>query len=41
MTFSNLELIDRDGISIGKDFWKTMKINPIDANRPEIIALKL
>jgi len=40
MTFSNLELIDRDGMSIGKDFWKTMKINPVDANKPEIIALK-
>lgn len=40
MSFSNLLLVDKNGQSLGIDFWNSQEINPSEANQAEIIAIK-
>jgi glycosyltransferase involved in cell wall biosynthesis len=40
MTFTNLLLVDENGNSSGMDFWSCQEINPQEAARSEILAIK-
>ena len=40
MSFSNLSLMDDNGHQMGIDYWSSQEINPAEANRSEIIAIK-
>jgi glycosyltransferase involved in cell wall biosynthesis len=40
MSFSNLSLVDKNGLEMGIDFWSSQEINVLEASQSEIIAIK-